>query len=71
MLTDEYYAIYGQHKRKINEALDTSSERKSYKTISELENGEFKKTVIFITADSGIGKTTISKQLIRILQKCL
>lgn len=69
MLTDEYYAIYGQHKRKINEALDTSSERKSYKTISELENGEFKKTVIFITADSGIGKTTISKQLIRILQK--
>lgn len=69
LLTDEYYAIYGQHKRKINEALDTSSERKSYKTISELENGEFKKTVIFITADSGIGKTTISKQLIRILQK--
>lgn len=68
MLTDEYYAIYGQHKRKINEAIETSGERKSYKTISELENGEFKKTVIFITAESGIGKTALSKQLIRILQ---
>ena len=68
MLTDEYYAIYGQHKRKINEAIETSGERKSYKTISELENSEFKKTVIFITAESGIGKTALSKQLIRILQ---
>lgn len=68
MLTDEYYAIYGQHKRKINKAIETSGERKSYKTISELENSEFKKTVIFITAESGIGKTALSKQLIRILQ---
>ncbi len=69
MLTDEYYTIYGQHKRKINEAIETSGERKSYKTIAELENGEFKKTVIFITAESGIGKTALSKQLIRILQE--
>lgn len=68
LLTDEYYKVYGQHKRRINEALDTAGERKSYRTISELEMGNFKKTVIFITAESGSGKTVISKQLIRILK---
>ncbi len=68
MLTDEYYAIYGQHKRKINEALDTAGERKSYRTIAELEDGKFKKTVIFVNAESGVGKTLFSKKLINLLQ---
>lgn len=68
MLTDDYYAIYGQHKRKINEALDTAGERKSYRTVAELESGKFKKTVLFITAESGVGKTHYSKQLIALLQ---
>ncbi|WP_457778407.1 hypothetical protein [Streptococcus uberis] len=69
LLTNDYYAIYGQHKRKINEALDTAGERKSYQTIAELEAGTFKKTVIFINADSGVGKTKYCKKLIRLLQK--
>lgn len=68
LLTDDYYKVYGQHKRKINEAIDTAGERKSYKTISELEAGQFKKTIIFINAESGVGKTAISKKLIGILQ---
>lgn len=68
MLTDEYYNIYGQHKRKVNEALDTAGERRSYRTIAELEAGKFKKTVLFITADSGVGKTKHSKKLITLLQ---
>lgn len=68
LLTDEYYSIYGQHKRKINEALDTVGERKSYKAISELEAGKFKKTIIFINAASGVGKTQYGKRLICILQ---
>lgn len=68
LLTNEYYAIYGQHKRKINEALDTAGERKSYQTINDLEAGKFKKTVLFINAKSGVGKTQFSKKLIRLLQ---
>lgn len=68
MLTDEYYAIYGQHKRKINEALDTAGERKCYRTIAELESGKFKKTILFINAESGAGKTLYSKKLITLLQ---
>lgn len=68
MLTDDYYAIYGQHKRKINEALDTAGERKSYRTVAELEAGKFKKTVLFITAKSGVGKTQYSKKFICLLQ---
>lgn len=68
MLTDEYYSIYGQHKRKVNEALETLGERRSYQTIADLEAGRFKKTVIYITASSGVGKTKLSKDLIEIIQ---
>ena len=68
LLTDDYYVIYGQHKRKVNEALETAGERKSYRTIAELEEGSFKKTVLFITAKSGVGKTKYSKKLITLLQ---
>lgn len=69
MLTNEYYAVYGQHKRKINEALETAGERRSYRTIAELEAGRFKKTVFFIQADSGVGKTKFSKKLISLVRK--
>lgn len=69
LLTDDYYKVYGQHKRKINEALETAGERKSYKAMTSLENGEFKKTIIFVTAASGRGKTAFSKELIYNLQK--
>lgn len=69
MLTDKYYEVYGQHKRKINEALDTAGERRSYRTIAELEAGKFKKTIIFINAKSGTGKTRYSKNLIKLLQR--
>lgn len=68
MLTDDYYTIYGQYKRRINEALETAGERKSYRTIADLEEGKFKKTVIFISAKSGMGKTKLSKALIEIIQ---
>lgn len=68
MLTDEYYSIYGQHKRKINEALETAGERRSYRAIAELEAGKFKKTILFINAESGVGKTQFSKNFIRLLK---
>lgn len=68
MLTDEYYAIYGQHKRKVNEALETAGERRSYRTIADLEAGQFRKTIIFIQAKSGVGKTKFSKELINAIQ---
>lgn len=68
MLTDDYYTIYGQHKRRVNEALETAGERKSYQTIADLEEGKFKKTVIFISAKSGVGKTKLAKELIKIIK---
>lgn len=69
MLSNEYYTIYGQHKRKINEALDTAGEHKSYRTVAELEAGKFKKTILYITAESGAGKTQFAKRLIKLFQK--
>lgn len=68
LLTNELYKIYALHKRKINEAFETAGENKSYRTMSDLENGNFKKTVIFIYADSGQGKTRFSKEIITAIQ---
>lgn len=69
MLTDDYYTIYGQHKRKINEALDTAGERKSYHAIADLDAGKFKKTIFYFKAESGVGKTKYCKELIFLLQE--
>ena len=69
MLTDDYYTIYGQHKRKINEALDTAGERKSFQAIEDIDSGKFKKTIIFLQGESGQGKTKLSKSIINIAQR--
>ncbi|KUE92722.1 hypothetical protein AU078_07225 [Streptococcus gallolyticus] len=45
----------------IMKALDKAGERKSYRTIAELEAGKFKKTVPFITAKSATGKPSTTK----------
>lgn len=69
MLTSEYYAIYGRHKQKVNEAIETAGEQKSYRTMSELKEGRFKKTIFFISAPSGAGKTRFANELIDTLQR--
>ena len=69
LLTDEYYIIYGQHKRRINESLDTYYEKKALNTILSLGNKEFKKTIIFIQGQSGIGKTRFAKSIIETITK--
>lgn len=63
MLSDELFKTYGLNQRRINEALMALGELRSYKTIGELENNDFKKTIIYIQAESGKGKTVLSKQL--------
>lgn len=68
LLTDDYYKVYSLHKRKFVEAFDTIAERKCYKAISDIEAGNFKKTVIFIYAKSGQGKTRLAKYLIQLFQ---
>lgn len=68
LLTNEFYKVYALHKRKINDAFDTAGESKIYQTIADLDAGKFKKTVLFIQAESGVGKTVLSKKVISILQ---
>lgn len=64
LLTDDYYKTYALNQRKIEDAFSVYTEKKGIKTINALENGEFKKTILFITGDSGVGKTVFSKLLI-------
>lgn len=68
MLTNELYMVYALHKRKFNDAFETFGESKSYQTIADLNANRFKKTVFFIQAESGTGKTVLSKEIIRVLQ---
>lgn len=69
LLTDNLYLVYSQNKRKINEAFDTYGELKSAITVSALEKGSFKKTIIFISGKSGVGKTLLATKLANVLKK--
>lgn len=68
LLTNEYYKVYSLHKRKFLEAFETFGERKGYQAIADLEAGKFKKSVFFIHAESGKGKTRLAKHLIQLIQ---
>ncbi|HEL1566211.1 TPA: AAA family ATPase [Streptococcus suis] len=68
LLTNEYYIVYAQHKRKINEAFETAGEKKSIQSIEDIESGKFKKTIIFIQGKSGQGKTKLSKTVINVIK---
>ena len=62
LLTDSYYKIYSQHKRRIDDAFDTYTQRKMYKALEKLKNGEFKTSVYYIMGTPGSGKTRFAKE---------
>lgn len=47
----------------------TLGEVKATRTKKALENGEFKKSIFFITGKSGLGKSNLAKELVRNLTK--
>lgn len=57
--------LYALNKTKINEAFMTLGEIKSNATKLALENGEFQKTIIFITGKSGLGKSRFAKSFVK------
>ncbi|HGK7225032.1 TPA: Rep family protein [Streptococcus agalactiae] len=61
----ELQILYALNKTKINEAFMTLGEIKSNATKQALENGEFKKTIIFITGKSGLGKSRFAKTFVK------
>lgn len=69
LLTDNYYKVYALNQRKIEDAFSVYAEKKGYMTIQELENNEFKKTVFFLTGESGVGKTRFAKLLISMIKE--
>lgn len=69
MLTDEYFKVYGLNRKRINDALDSIGEARGYRSIEAIENGEFRKTIIYIYGKSGTGKTSFCKSLIKLIKK--
>ena len=63
LLNKKYHTLYTVHRVRINDAIRTVGEIKSAKVKYELEQKEFKKTVIFIYGKSGLGKSTFAKEL--------
>ena len=63
LLNNEYHMLYTIHRVRINDAIRTVGEIKSARTKDELENGEFKKTILFIYGASGLGKSTFAKEI--------
>lgn len=69
LLTDEYYDIYARNKRRCEDALDTYAQHKIAKTVQAMENGEFKLSVLFITGQSGSGKSMFTDNLVKQIVK--
>ena len=63
LLDKKYHTPYIIHKTRINDAFKTVGEIKGARTKDELENGEFKKTILFIYGNSGLGKSRFAKEL--------
>lgn len=68
-LTDRFFTIYSQYKRRCDDAFQMYGERKAYKTIQAMENGEFKLTVFFITGKARSGKSAFTDRLVQQLKK--
>ena len=63
LLDKKYHTPYIIHKTRINDAFKTVGEIEGARTKDELENGEFKKTILFIYGNSGLGKSRFAKEL--------
>lgn len=61
--------LYVVHKTRINEAFRAIGEIKGTRTKQDLENGLFKKTILFIYGKSGLGKTRLAKELVSLLEQ--
>jgi hypothetical protein len=65
LLSSKHLQLYALYKTKINEAFMTLGEIKVTRTKKALENGEFKKSIFFVTGKSGLGKSVLAKELVR------
>lgn len=65
VLTDDYYDIYSRNARRCEDAFRVYGERRAYKTLQALQDGEFKLTVIYIMGEPGAGKTRVAKEFVR------
>ena len=69
LLTDAYFAIYAQNKRRCEDAFDTYAERKIYRTMQAMEQGAFRVSVFFVTGRPGSGKSMFTDALAKNLQE--
>ena len=67
LLNKQYHTLYTVHKVRVNDAIKSIGEIKCARTKDELENGEFKKTILFIHGASGLGKSTFAKEIAKSL----
>ncbi|MFT8673100.1 Rep family protein [Leuconostoc mesenteroides] len=68
MNDEDLYMTYGLNSSRINDALTVIGERKSITAQKDIELKKFKKTVIFLSGESGSGKTKFGKMLVRNIQ---
>lgn len=69
VLTDGYFTVYSRNARRCEDAFRVYGERRAYKTLQAMQNGEFKLSVFFITGVAGSGKTRMAKQFVDLLIK--
>lgn len=66
-LSDELYPIYARYKRRCDDAFSVYGERRAWKTLQALQDGEFKLGVFYIMGEPGAGKTRLAKRFVAAL----
>jgi len=66
---DDYFEIYGDNKRKFDEAFELYQEMLSHRGMKALKNKEYELSVLFFTGAPGSGKTVFAEKVVRQLEK--
>lgn len=69
LLTDDLYTVYARYTRRCEDAFETYGQRRAYKTLQAMKNGNIKMAVFYIQGPPGSGKTRLAKQFVANLVK--
>lgn len=66
---EEYFEIYGENKRRFDEAFELYQEMLSHRGMKALKNKEYELSVLFFTGAPGSGKTVFAKKVAEQMEK--
>jgi len=63
LLTDKYFDVYARGSRRCEDAFSAYGQKRAYKTMQAMLDGEFRLSVIYITGSANAGKSHLANML--------